>query len=81
MIYGELLLGGFLRDQKVNSSLLRLPFLEEVNSREINLFITNYSLIEKGIGWVDCNLLYSSKKNSLPLITLDKSLKKAYEAL
>jgi predicted nucleic acid-binding protein len=81
MIYGELLLGGFLKDQKVNQSILYLPFTREVVPSEINQFILNHSLIGKGIGWVDCNILYDSYVNSLRLITLDRALQKVSDQI
>jgi len=81
MIYGELLLGGFLKDQKVNQSILYLPFTREVKPSEISQFILNRSLIGKGIGWVDCNILHDAFVNSLRLITLDRALQKALDQL
>lgn len=81
MIYGELLLGGFLKDPKVKQGLLYLPFTKEVRPPEIHEFLLNHSLMRKGIGWVDCNILYDSYVNSLHLITLDRALQKANQLI
>ncbi len=81
MIYGELLLGGFLKDKKLRESLISLPFQKQANPESVYQFILNQSLIGKGIGWVDCNILYDAINNSLGLITLDRKLQNLFNQL
>ena len=79
MVIGELVVGKL--PPKVLNDLLKNECLKEAPWREVIVFIQQEKLMEKGLSWIDVNLLYSSIINEIHLITYDKILNKVKEKL
>jgi predicted nucleic acid-binding protein len=82
-ILGELSLGHFeTKDRPIIFE--RLSFLNKIatsSHEEVIQFSRQHKLAGKGIGWIDCHLLHSSIKHSVPLVTLDRKLEALYKKL
>jgi predicted nucleic acid-binding protein len=74
MILGELALGSFKDRQKLLRGCASLPLISTVSHEAVMEFIDEFSLMGKGIGWVDANLLASVSQDSVKLWTRDKRL-------
>lgn len=77
-ILGELSLGQFSQPSRLRifERMLALEKLETADHLEVFQFAQKNKLVGKGIGWIDCHLLYASVTAGVPLITLDKNLEK-----
>ena len=74
MILGELALGSFKDRKKLLRGCASLPLISTVTHEVVMEFIDKFSLMGKGIGWVDANLLASVSQDSAKLWTRDKRL-------
>jgi predicted nucleic acid-binding protein len=76
-ILGELTLGQFdLKTRFKILDMLNLLVKIEVDTHdEIIRFVEKNKLMGRGIGWIDCHLLFSAVKNNLRILTFDKKLK------
>ncbi len=74
MVIGELALGSFKNRQKLLKSCARLPLISTVNHEDVMKFIDEFSLMGKGIGWVDANLLASVYQDSAKIWTRNNRL-------
>jgi predicted nucleic acid-binding protein len=74
MILGELALGSFKDRQKLLRSCASLPLISTVSHEVVMELIDEFSLMGKGIGWVDANLIASVSQDSAKLWTRDKRL-------
>ncbi|MGE4231921.1 MAG: type II toxin-antitoxin system VapC family toxin [Bacteriovoracia bacterium] len=72
----ELACGSLKNRERILSDLKQIPSVEACSSKEVLLFLEQYSLFGLGLGLVDLNLLITCKKNKLFLYTYDKALKK-----
>jgi predicted nucleic acid-binding protein len=70
----ELVLGGLSR--QAEDLLSALPRCQEIDADTLKRFIRRESLVNKGIGYVDCQLLASARAFEHRLHTLDKHLLK-----
>jgi predicted nucleic acid-binding protein len=80
-ILGELACGNISNRAEILKFLQDLPGVGSVTINELLSFIENYSLNSKGLGFVDINLLASSKLSGYPLFTYDKKLISVAELL
>jgi len=71
-IYGELLLGGIT--QKTVSLLESLKTLSITEEQLVYYFIMKNKMQNRGIGWVDVNLLVSALSEKHLLFTFDANL-------
>jgi predicted nucleic acid-binding protein len=78
-IIGELVLGGLSREQEL--LLERLPTLEVSRHHEVLELIRHRRLSQRGIGWVDANLVAAALENEAMLWTADKPLANVVHAL
>ncbi len=74
MVLGELALGSFKDRQKLLRGCASLPLISLVSHEVVMNFIDEFSLMGKGIGWVDANLLVAVSQDSAKLWTRDKRL-------
>jgi predicted nucleic acid-binding protein len=74
MILGELSLGSFKDRQIILKNCASLPLISTVSYEMVMEFINQFSLMGKGIGWVDANLLAAVSYDSAKLWTRDKKL-------
>ncbi len=74
MIMGELALGSFKERQNLLRSCASLPLISTVSYEMVMEFIDEFSLMGKGIGWVDANLLASVYQSSAKIWTRDSRL-------
>jgi len=74
-IVGEFACGNLVNRAEILSLLQALPMASHVEHEEVMQFIENYSLMGKGLGYIDVHLLASSMLTKVPLWTLDKKLK------
>ena len=81
LILGELACGN-LKDRTVILSLLRLlPMCIEAQHEEVLFLIENKSLMGKGIGYIDAQIVASSLLEGVPIWTLDKKLAQVADSL
>jgi predicted nucleic acid-binding protein len=74
LIIGELACGN-LKDRALILSFLQLlPMSIEAEHEEVLSFIENESLMGRGIGYVDVQLIASALLTDVPIWTLDKKL-------
>ena len=78
-VIGELVLGGL--SAREEALLHRLPTAQEVENPELLGFIRHRRLAQRGIGWVDAQLLACALTHSATLWTIDKNLDGVAEAL
>ena len=74
-IIGELACGNIKNRQEFFGLFSTLPRVKTCLSDEIIYFIENNNLYEKGIGYIDMNLLASALVSNVKLWTIDKKLK------
>ena len=76
MVIGELACGSLANRKEFLASLKALPAVETLPSAEVLSVIEDCSLMGKGIGWVDVNLLGSVlAHDGVSLWTADKTLR------
>ena len=80
-VAGELACGNLANRTEILSLLQALPVAIQSEHDEVMRFIENYSLMGKGLGYVDVHLLASAKLSEMPLWTLDKRLHEAAAAI
>jgi predicted nucleic acid-binding protein len=73
-IVGELACGNLRNRSEILSLLQALPMAIHAEHEEVMQFIENYSLMGKGLGYIDMHLLASAILTKVPLWTLDKKL-------
>jgi len=73
-IVGELACGNLKNRSEILSLLRALPMAIHAEHEEVMQFIENYSLMGKGLGYIDMHLLASAILTEVPLWTLDKKL-------
>ena len=73
-IVGELGFGNLVNRAEILSLLQALPMASHVEHEEVMEFIENYSLMGKGLGYIDIYLLASAILTKVPLWTFDKKL-------
>jgi predicted nucleic acid-binding protein len=73
-IVGELACGNLKNRVEILSLLQTLPMAIHAEHGEVMHFIENYSLMGKGLGYIDMHLLASAMLTKVPLWTLDKKL-------
>ena len=73
-IVGELACGNLKNRSEILSLLQALPVAAYVEHEEVMQFIENYSLMGKGLGYVDMHLVASALLTGVPLWTLDRKL-------
>jgi hypothetical protein len=73
-IVGELACGNLKNRSEILSLLQALPMAIYAEHEEVMQFVENYSLMEKGIGYIDVHLLASAILTKVPLWTFDKKL-------
>ena len=74
-IIGELACGNLSNRSEILSLLQVLPLANHAEHEEAMLFIENYSLMGKGLGYIDMHLIASAILTKVPIWTLDKKLK------
>jgi predicted nucleic acid-binding protein len=74
LIIGELACGNLKHRSEILVHLQALPQAIQAENDEVMHFIENYSLMGKGLGYIDMHLLSSAKLTMIPLWTLDKRL-------
>jgi len=74
-IVGELACGNLKNRSEILSLLQALPLATPAEHEEVMQFIENYSLMGKGLGYIDMHLLASAILSRVPLWTLDRKLK------
>jgi predicted nucleic acid-binding protein len=81
MVFAELCLGGLTQEHEVYQRLIKFPTAPIATFKELIIFIEENKLKNKGIGYVDANLIASCllHKSHLMLITRDKKLKRIAE--
>jgi len=75
-IVGELSCGNLKNRSEILSLLQALSIVTPAEHEEVMRFIENYSLMGKGLGYIDMHLLASAILSRVPLWTLDKKLKR-----
>jgi len=75
-IIGELACGNLKNRSEILSLIQALPLATPAEHEEVMQFIENYSLMGKGLGYIDMHLLASAILSRVPLWTLDKKLKR-----
>ena len=73
-IVGELACGNLRNRSEILVNLQELPWATLAEHEEVMQFIENYSLMGKGLGYIDMHLLASARLTGVPLWTLDKRL-------
>jgi len=73
-IVGELACGNLKNRSEIFSLLQTLPMATVVEHEEVMQFIENYSLMGKGLGYIDMHLLASAILSKVLLWTTDKKL-------
>lgn len=73
-IVGELACGNLKHRSEILVHLQALPQAIRAGNEEVMHFIENYSLMGKGLGYIDMHLLASARLTMIPLWTLDKKL-------
>jgi predicted nucleic acid-binding protein len=74
-ITGELACGNLSNRAEIMALLQALPLANHAEHEEVMLFIENYTLMGKGLGYVDMHLIASAVLSGVPIWTLDKKLK------
>lgn len=73
-IVGELACGNLKNRVEILSLLQTLPMAIHAEHEEVMHLIENYSLMGKGLGYIDIHLLASAMLTKVPVWTLDKKL-------
>jgi hypothetical protein len=74
LIVGELACGNLKNRQEIISLLKSLPMAVIAEHEEVMQFIHDYSLMGKGLGYIDMHLLASALLTQVSLWTEDKKL-------
>ena len=80
-IVGELACGNLKNRSGILSLLQALPMATPAEHEEVMRFIENYSLMGKGLGYINMHLLASAILSRVPVWTLDKKLKQVSSKL
>jgi predicted nucleic acid-binding protein len=80
-IVGELACGNLLNRSEILSLLQVLPLANHAEHEEVMHFIENYSLMGKGLGYIDMHLIVSALLTKVSIWTLDKKLKEVSSKL
>jgi predicted nucleic acid-binding protein len=80
-IVGELACGNLSNRYEILSLLQALPLANHAEDEEVMHFIENYSLMGKGLGYIDVHLIASAMLTKVPIWTLDKKLKEVSSKL
>jgi predicted nucleic acid-binding protein len=80
-IVGELACGNLSNRSEILSLLQALPLVNHAEHEEVMHFIDNYSLMGKGLGYIDMHLIASAILTKAPIWTLDKKLKEVSSKL
>jgi predicted nucleic acid-binding protein len=80
-IVGELACGNLSNRSEILSLLQALPLVNHAEHEEVMHFIENYSLMGKGLGFIDMHLIVSALLTKVPIWTLDKKLKEVSSKL
>lgn len=80
-IIGELACGSFKKRAQFLSDLKLLPRSKEVSWEEVIEFIDLNKLNGKGIGWVDAQILLSTRLSDATLFSHDKKLMNTWKKL
>jgi predicted nucleic acid-binding protein len=80
-IVGEIACGNLSNRTEILSLLQALPLVNHAEHQEVMHFIENYSLMGKGLGYIDMHLLASAVLTKIPIWTLDKKLKEVASKL
>jgi hypothetical protein len=73
-IVGELACANLKNRSEILVHLRALPQAIPATHEEVMHFIENYSLMGKGLGYIDMHLLASARLTKVPLWTLDQKL-------
>ena len=73
-IIGELACGNLQNRSEILVHLQALPQANQAEHEEVMQFIENYSLMGRGLGYIDMHLLASALLTKVPLWTLDQKL-------
>ena len=73
-IVGELACGNLRNRSEILVHLQALPRVIPAGHEEVMQFIEDYSLMGKGLGYIDMHLLASALLTKVPLWTLDQKL-------
>jgi len=74
-IVGELACGNFSNRSEILSLLQALPLANHAEHEEVMYFIENYSLMGRGLGYIDMHLIASALLTKVPIWTLNRKLK------
>jgi predicted nucleic acid-binding protein len=80
-IVGELACSNLSNRSEIFSLLQALPLANHAEHEEVMHFIENYSLMGKGLGYIDMHLIVSAILTGVPIWTLDKEFKDVLETL
>jgi len=80
-IVGELACGNLSNRSEILSLLQALPLVNHADHEEVMHFIEGYSLMGKGLGYIDMHLIASAMLTKVPIWTLDKKLKEVSSKL
>jgi predicted nucleic acid-binding protein len=80
-IVGELACCNLSNRSEILSLLQALPLATHAEHEEVMHFIGNYSLMGKGLGYIDMHLIVSAILTEIPIWTLDRRLKNVSETL
>jgi len=80
-IVGELACGNLSNRAEILSLMQALPLANHAEHEEVIHLIENYSLMGKGLGFIDMHLIASAILTKVPIWTLDKKLKEASSRL
>ena len=80
-IVGELACGNLSNRSEILSLLQALPLVNHAEHEEVMHLIENYSLMGKGLGYIDMHLIVSALLTKVSIWTLDKKLKEVSSKL
>jgi predicted nucleic acid-binding protein len=75
-VVGELACGNLKKRTSILSLLKALPMADVATHEEVLNVIERYSLMGKGLGYIDAHLIASALLSKVPLWTLDKKLER-----
>ncbi len=73
-IIGELACGYLKNRTEILNLLTELPMAIRADDEELITFIDQYTLMGKGLGYIDIHLLMSAMLTKIPLWTIDRRL-------
>jgi len=80
-IVGELACGNLSNRSEILSLLRALPLSNHAEHEEVMHLIENYSLMGKGLWYIDMHLIASAILTKVPIWTLDKKLREVSSKL